>query len=39
MVTDALCRIPQDLRDDFNAWKVRVKARVISLVIQSSPAT
>ena len=30
---------PRDLRDDFNAWKVRVKARVISLVIQSSPVT
>jgi uncharacterized protein with von Willebrand factor type A (vWA) domain len=37
MITDALCRIPPDLRDDFNAWKVQVKARVVSLVIQSDP--
>ena len=37
VITDAQCRIPEDLRDGFNAWKARVKARVVSLVIQSGP--
>jgi uncharacterized protein with von Willebrand factor type A (vWA) domain len=37
MITDPLCRIPQEVCDAFNAWKVRAKARVISLVIESGP--
>jgi uncharacterized protein with von Willebrand factor type A (vWA) domain len=37
LVTDALCRIPAKLQDQFCAWKRQVKARVISLIIQSEP--
>ena len=37
MVTDAQCRIPQEMRDAFVAWKAEVKARVVGLVIQSTP--
>jgi uncharacterized protein with von Willebrand factor type A (vWA) domain len=36
-LTDAQCRIPSDVRDSFNAWKLGVQARLISLVIGSSP--
>ena len=36
-ITDALCHIPTEVRDSFNAWKAGVKARLISLVIESSP--
>jgi uncharacterized protein with von Willebrand factor type A (vWA) domain len=36
-ITDALCRIPPDLREQFNAWKQQVKARLITLVIASTP--
>jgi uncharacterized protein with von Willebrand factor type A (vWA) domain len=35
LVTDAVCRIPPEDRDAFLAWKHRVKARVITLVIGS----
>ncbi len=38
ILTDALCRIPPELQDRFNAWKAQVQARVISLIIGSSPA-
>ena len=37
MITDAICRIPEQIRDRFNAWKKSVQARVISLVINSAP--
>ena len=37
LITDAICRIPQDMSDRFIAWKQRVQARVISLIIQSRP--
>jgi uncharacterized protein with von Willebrand factor type A (vWA) domain len=36
-ITDAQCRIPADLREHFIAWKQQVKARLITLVIESSP--
>jgi uncharacterized protein with von Willebrand factor type A (vWA) domain len=35
-ITDALCRITADLQAQFITWKQRVKARLITLVIQSS---
>jgi uncharacterized protein with von Willebrand factor type A (vWA) domain len=36
-VTDARCHIPADVRDRFTAWKQQVKARLITLVIASTP--
>jgi uncharacterized protein with von Willebrand factor type A (vWA) domain len=36
-VTDAICRLPAELRDGFNAWKRQVQARLITLVIQNTP--
>ena len=36
-VTDAICRIPARLQEEFCAWKEQARARVISLVIQSTP--
>lgn len=36
-VTDAICRVPADLAERFLAWKQQVQARLISLVIDSSP--
>src|SRR4051794_7380912 len=36
-VTDALCRIPADLQQEFLAWKAEVRARLITLVIGSTP--
>ena len=35
VITDALCRIPAELQQQFNAWKTCVQARVISLIINS----
>jgi uncharacterized protein with von Willebrand factor type A (vWA) domain len=35
LVTDALCHIPGELQARFKDWKQQVKARVISLVIES----
>jgi uncharacterized protein with von Willebrand factor type A (vWA) domain len=37
LITDAICRIPAELRHRFNAWKQAVQARVHTLVIQSQP--
>jgi len=34
-ITDALVEVPEKLRDDFNAWKKREQARMITLVIRS----
>jgi uncharacterized protein with von Willebrand factor type A (vWA) domain len=36
-ITDALCRIPPELQVRFNAWKATVQARLITLVIHSTP--
>ncbi len=36
-VTDAVCRVPPDLRDAFLGWKRRVQARLLTLVVQSEP--
>src|SRR5262249_6109924 len=36
-LTDAICRIPADVQEAFVVWKRSVKARLISLVIQSEP--
>jgi uncharacterized protein with von Willebrand factor type A (vWA) domain len=36
-ITDALCRITPGLQAQFNAWKQQVKARLITLVIASTP--
>jgi hypothetical protein len=33
LITDALCVVPQALRERFLAWKREVQARVISLVL------
>jgi uncharacterized protein with von Willebrand factor type A (vWA) domain len=36
-VTDAICRIPHDVQTRFREWKNLVQARLITLVVQSSP--
>jgi uncharacterized protein with von Willebrand factor type A (vWA) domain len=36
-VTDALCRIPGELQENFCVWKQQVQARLIALIIQSTP--
>jgi uncharacterized protein with von Willebrand factor type A (vWA) domain len=36
-VTDALCRIPEDVQARFLAWKRQARARLITLVIQGEP--
>jgi uncharacterized protein with von Willebrand factor type A (vWA) domain len=36
-ITDAICRIPARLQEEFCAWKKLVQARLISLIIQSTP--
>ena len=36
-VTDALCHIPSEAQNQFLSWKEKVKARLITLVIDSSP--
>jgi len=36
-ITDAECCIPTCYQNDFNAWKRKVKARLITLVIEKSP--
>jgi uncharacterized protein with von Willebrand factor type A (vWA) domain len=37
VITDALCQIPTDLQASFRAWKQQVQARLVALVIDSSP--
>jgi uncharacterized protein with von Willebrand factor type A (vWA) domain len=37
VITDALCQIPTDLQASFRAWKQQVQARLLALVIDSSP--
>lgn len=37
MITDAECRLPADLQARFNDWRKGVKARVISLLLNSRP--
>jgi uncharacterized protein with von Willebrand factor type A (vWA) domain len=37
VITDALCQIPTDLQASFRSWKQQVQARLIALVIDSSP--
>jgi uncharacterized protein with von Willebrand factor type A (vWA) domain len=36
-ITDAVCRIPPRLKEEFSAWKRRVRAQLISLIIQGTP--
>jgi uncharacterized protein with von Willebrand factor type A (vWA) domain len=36
-VTDAICRIPAKVQEEFCAWKKRVQARLLALIIQSTP--
>ena len=36
-VTDARCRIPPELRDTFLAWKQKVQARLVTLVVGGEP--
>lgn len=36
-LTDALCRIPDEIQQQFMGWKKAVMARLITLVIRSSP--
>ncbi len=35
-VTDAVCRIPPDVRDTFLAWKRQAKARLVTLVLNTA---
>jgi uncharacterized protein with von Willebrand factor type A (vWA) domain len=37
LVTDALCRLPTRMQERFNAWRASVKAKVISLIVNSAP--
>lgn len=37
LITDAICRIPAGMQEAFCSWKQQVQARVISLIIQSTP--
>ena len=37
MITDAICSLPAAMVDRFNAWKKDVRARVISLILESRP--
>ena len=37
MITDAICSLPAALVERFNAWKKDVRARVISLILESRP--
>jgi uncharacterized protein with von Willebrand factor type A (vWA) domain len=37
VITDAICRIPAPVQAEFCAWKARVRARLLALVIQSTP--
>jgi len=36
-VTDAVCRIPADVRGAFLAWKAVARARLVTLVIDNAP--
>lgn len=36
-ITDAVCRVPRDIAERFKSWKTQVRARVLSLVIDSAP--
>ncbi len=37
MITDAICTLPAALVEQFNTWKKDVKARVITLILDSKP--
>jgi uncharacterized protein with von Willebrand factor type A (vWA) domain len=37
LITDAICCIPKKLQQAFLAWKQKVQARVISLIVASEP--
>jgi len=37
MITDAICKLPAALVAKFNAWKLAVRARVLSLILESRP--
>jgi uncharacterized protein with von Willebrand factor type A (vWA) domain len=36
-ITDAICRLPDKLKQEFISWKQSVQARLITLVIDSAP--
>ena len=36
-LTDAIVRVPADVRDNFLRWKAQVQARLLSLVIEGQP--
>lgn len=36
-ITDARCRIPQDVHEHFLLWKARAQARLVTLVVGSEP--
>ena len=36
-ITDAIVRVPTDVRDNFLRWKVEAQARLLSLIIQGRP--
>ena len=37
MITDAICSLPAAMVDRLNTWKKDVRARVISLILESQP--
>jgi uncharacterized protein with von Willebrand factor type A (vWA) domain len=37
LITDAICHIPNKMQAAFITWKEQVKARVISLIVESEP--
>ena len=37
LITDARCRIPADLRERFQGWRVTARVRTVALVVGSAP--
>jgi len=35
-VTDAVCRLPPDVREAFRAWKATARVRLVTLVLNTS---
>lgn len=38
LITDAICRVPVEMRDNFNSWKEREKVRCISIILNQPTA-
>jgi uncharacterized protein with von Willebrand factor type A (vWA) domain len=37
LITDAVCRVPDRVREKFCEWKTSTRVRVIALVVDSEP--